>query len=167
MPRRCVITMDSQGSCVIQKDGNEHKTSKQGSFANKPLRNSVTDLMRSSRGKVAAEMEGMSELLQVQLGGPGQKALEKMKFMRLLAVISLVGILPEHTMAIGSESCGSFYQDPSCREDCGSCGTIFNSFSSCEQFVNTFCHRSAMLYCSVGNRNSCFRVRKKAASFCF
>ncbi len=50
----------------------------------------------------------------------------EVKLIRFLAAIGLIGILPERTMGIGSESCGSFYQDPSCREDCGSCGISLN-----------------------------------------
>ena len=95
---------------------------------------------------------------------------------QFLAAVGLVGMLSDHTMAIGSESCGSFYQDPSCREDCGSCGTIEHilmyTLDLGFDVVVTTCDklsvydRSAVLYCSMGNRNFCFGIRYKATIFC-
>ena len=32
------------------------------------------------------------------------------------------GLAPQRAAAVGAAGCGSFYQDMSCREDCGSCG---------------------------------------------
>jgi hypothetical protein len=50
----------------------------------------------------------------------GQRA-RKMRIAALVTALVGVGLAPQPAAAAGAAGCGSFYQDKTCREDCGSC----------------------------------------------
>jgi len=45
----------------------------------------------------------------------------KMRIAALVTSMVGVGLAPQPAAAVGAAGCGSFYQDKTCREDCGSC----------------------------------------------
>ena len=113
---------------AVEQEQAQHHERDAGARARRPDRAADAWTRRPDRAAAgqqqaaagAADSDARKPVRQTRRGGSRARG-GKIWAAALVAALAGVGLAPQQAAAVGAAGCGSFYQDKTCREDCGIC----------------------------------------------